>query len=172
MSLGSAIVKALRERVKILPFHAKWIASTFDPAIQISALSCPRGSAKTWIAGQLAALSLRPGSPTWQAGIETLAVSASLEQSRVLLGFVREALADIEADYRWLDSGQRLACDSQGHRHASCGFSPAPASGRWDSANSPPFGPTSPAHGNLAAVLSCGTHCVDRWANCPASDWC
>ena len=27
-----------------------------------------------------------------------------------MLGFVREALADREDDYRWLDSGQRLAC--------------------------------------------------------------
>ena len=117
MKLGAAIVKALRQRVKILAFHAKWIAATFEPDVQISALSCPRGSAKTWIAGQLAALSLRPGSPLWQSGIETLAVSASLEQSRVLLGFVREALADIEADYRWLDSGQRLAVTPQGIRH-------------------------------------------------------
>ena len=48
------------------------------------------------------------GSPTYERAIEVLAVSASLEQSRVLLGFVREALADREDDYRWLDSGQRL----------------------------------------------------------------
>ena len=37
-------------------------------------------------------------------------VSASLEQSRIILGFIREALADVEDEYRWLDSGQRLAC--------------------------------------------------------------
>ena len=110
VTLGSAIVKSLRERgTTVLKFHAQWIAAAFADGIQIAALSCPRGSAKTWIAGQLAALSLRPGSPTWQAGIETLAVSASLEQSRVLLNFVRDALADSESDYRWLDSGQRLA---------------------------------------------------------------
>ena len=37
-------------------------------------------------------------------------MSASLEQSRVLLAFVREALDErAESDYRWLDSGQRLA---------------------------------------------------------------
>ena len=35
-------------------------------------------------------------------------MSASLEQSRIMLGFVREALAAAESDYRWLDSGQRL----------------------------------------------------------------
>ena len=82
----------------------------FEPDIQIGGLSCPRGSAKTWIAGQLAGLALRPGSPTWEERVEVLAVSASLEQSRILLGFVRKALADVEDDYRWLDSGQRLAC--------------------------------------------------------------
>ena len=65
--------------------------------------------AKTWLAAQLAALAITPGSPTFERGIEVLAVSASLEQSRVLLTFVREALADDYDDYRWLDSGQRLA---------------------------------------------------------------
>ena len=35
-------------------------------------------------------------------------VSGSLEQSRILLSFVRQALEDVEDDYRWLDSGQRL----------------------------------------------------------------
>ena len=63
----------------------------YAPDIQIGVLSCPRGAAKTWIAGQLAALALRPGSPTFDRGVEVLGVSASLEQSRVLLNFVREA---------------------------------------------------------------------------------
>ena len=109
MALGEQVVRYLRSRVKVLPFHADWIEAAFAPDIQIAALSCPRGSAKTWIAGQLAALGLRPGSPLFEARVETLVVSASLEQSRILLGFVREALADIEEEYRWLDSGQRLA---------------------------------------------------------------
>ena len=110
MRLGDAIVRSLRSRVPVLPFHADWIKNTFAPDIEISALSCPRGSAKSWIVGQLGALALRPGSPTWEPGIETLMVSASLEQSRIMLGFVREALEDVADDYRWLDSGQRLAC--------------------------------------------------------------
>ena len=75
----------------------------YAPDIQIGVLSCPRGAAKTWIAGQLAALALRPGSPTFDRGVEVLGVSASLEQSRVLLNFVREALGDVEDEYRWLE---------------------------------------------------------------------
>ena len=109
-ALGLQVITALRERVPVLPFHRAWIRAVYQPDIQIGVLSCPRGAAKTWIAGQLAALALRPGSPTFQKGIEVLGVSASLEQSRVLLSFVREALADVEDEYRWLDSGQRLAC--------------------------------------------------------------
>ena len=108
MSLGDRVVAALRERATVLEFHARWIRATFAPDVQISALSCPRGSAKTWIAGRLAALCITPGSPLFQKGIECLSVSASLEQSRILLGFVREALGDREGDYRWLDSSQRL----------------------------------------------------------------
>ena len=83
--------------------------AAFADDVQAAVLSIPRGGAKTWLSGQLAALAMRPGSPTWEKGIETLVVGASLEQSRILLGFVREALADVEDDYRYLDSGQRLA---------------------------------------------------------------
>lgn len=108
MALGDRIVRDLRKRVTLLRFHAAWIKATFSPDIEISCLSCPRGSAKTWAIGQLLAQAIRPGSPTFEAGIEVLGVSASLEQSRVMLSFVKEALGDREQDYRWLDSGQRL----------------------------------------------------------------
>ena len=108
MSLGERVVRALRRDVKILPFHADWIRHAYAEDIEVAALSCPRGSAKTWICGHLAALAITPGSPTYEKGIEVLAVSASLEQSRIILSFVREALAAVEDDYRWLDSGQRL----------------------------------------------------------------
>lgn len=106
--LGKQITKELRKRVTVLPFHAAWIRAAYHPDIQIAGLSCTRGSAKTWLLGQLAALGMVPGSPTWETGIESLVVSGSLEQSRVMLSFIREALGDREDEYRWLDSGQRL----------------------------------------------------------------
>ena len=110
----SDLVKALEAQppgLAVLPFARSWVRSAFAEGIEVAALSCPRGNAKTHLAGRLAALGITPGSPLWQPRIETLAVSASLEQSRVLLGFVREALGERgEVDYRWLDSGQRLAC--------------------------------------------------------------
>ena len=112
-ALGFRVARALAERAehRIMRFHQRWIRAAYAEDTQVAALSCPRGSAKTWIAGQLGALAISPGSPTWEPRVEVLAVSASLEQSRILLGFVREALAlqGREDDYRWLDSGQRLA---------------------------------------------------------------
>ena len=109
-SLGLRVLRALDVLAehRITGFHRRWIRDVFAPDVQIGVLSCPRGSAKTWIAAQLAALAMRPGSPLFRSGLEVLAVSGSLEQSRVLLRMVREALADVEDDYRWLDSGQRL----------------------------------------------------------------
>ena len=113
---GAQIVKALRERVPVLGFHDRFIRKVFHPAVAIGVLSCPRGSAKTWIAAQLAALAMRPGSPLWQERVETLGVSASLEQSRVFLGMVRESLDDIVDDYRWMTSGQTTRSDAQAYR--------------------------------------------------------
>ena len=78
--------------------------------MDIAALSCPRGSGKTWLIGQLAAQALTPGSPTFEPGVEVLGVSSSLEQSRIMLNFCREALGDRGGEYRFLDAGQRLAC--------------------------------------------------------------
>ena len=49
------------------------------------------------------AISLTPGSPTFEPGREVIGVSASLEQSRVMLSFARAALKDREHEYRWLD---------------------------------------------------------------------
>lgn len=108
-ALGVQVVAALRERVPVLPFHRRWIRAVYAPNVQVGVLSCPRGAAKTWIASQLAALAMRPGSPLWERGVEVLGVSASLEQSRVFLGFVLEALRDVAGEYRPLQSGQRLA---------------------------------------------------------------
>ena len=109
VSLGNRICRHLQSTVPLLPFHRQFIKAAFAPDVQVAALSCPRGAAKTWLMGQLGSLSLLPGSPLWRLRVETLVVSASLEQSRIMMGFIREALAGLEDDYRWLDSGQRLA---------------------------------------------------------------
>ena len=109
-TLGTSIVADLKRRGAPLPgFHAEFVRAAFAPGVELAALSVPRGSAKTWLAGNLAALAVTPDSPLFEPGREVLGVSASLEQSRVMLQFCREALAGREGDYRWLESGQRLA---------------------------------------------------------------
>ena len=103
------VIRALRARgVPLLPFHRRWIEGAFADDIQIAAASWPRGAGKTWLAAHLSALAITPDSPLFEPGVEVLGVSASLEQSRILLAFVRDAL-DGAPGYRWLDSGQRLA---------------------------------------------------------------
>ena len=132
-ALGDSIIKDLRTRVPILRFHADWIRRSYADDIEIAALSrCRSGGAKSWLLGQLAGQSIRPGSPTFQEGMESIAVSGSLEQSRILLGFVREALQDVEDDYRWLDSGQRSSLYSQRHWYETEGACRPPVSVPWD----------------------------------------
>ena len=58
--------------------------------------------------GKLAASSLIPGSPLFERGLETLAVSASLEQSRVLVQFCRQVLEPLGSDWVFVDSSQRI----------------------------------------------------------------
>ena len=107
---GTRIADYLAGRVTILPFHRRWLGRVFAPDVQIGVLSCTRGSAKTWLFGQLGAASIRPESPLFDRGVETLIVSASMEQSRTMIAFVKEALGEAaERDYGFTDSSQRLA---------------------------------------------------------------
>ena len=110
MALADDVLRYLRRHGPVLRFHADWIRSTFQPDIEVSALSVPRGSAKTFTGARILQLGLSSDSPLFEAGIEVLGVSASLEQSRIMLSFLRQFIADagLEDDYRWLDSGQRL----------------------------------------------------------------
>ena len=74
----------------------------------MSGLSAPRGFGKTWLYAQLFACAIRPGGPLYEEGVEVLYMSSSLEQSRIMVTFLRAALEDVEDDYSWVDSSQRL----------------------------------------------------------------
>ena len=109
MSNPAKIIRWIDSRAdhKLLPFHKEFIRGAFAPGIEIAALSCPRGNGKTWLFSQLAQCSLVESGPLYVRGMETLMVSASLEQSRVLVGFLRQVLGD-DPDYSFIDSSQRL----------------------------------------------------------------
>ena len=110
---GSAVVRAVSAVAPfpILGFHRDWLRRVFSPDCQVGVLSCPRGSGKTWITSQIAAVSLLPGSPLWRPGLETIATSQGFDSSRTMLRQVSETLAPYKADYHWLGltGGQRLA---------------------------------------------------------------
>ena len=99
-------------------WQKRWVARTFAPGVRISALSVSRGNGKTCIAGWLCAEALRPGSTLFDPSTEVVIVSASLEQSRTLFGFIVDELTDrgVLDEYRFVDSNQRL-----GARHKATG---------------------------------------------------
>lgn len=59
------LVAALCERMRVPRLHDRWITAAFQPDVYAGIHPFPRGTAKTEIAGQLAVLALRPGSPAW-----------------------------------------------------------------------------------------------------------
>jgi len=114
-SLGQNIAEALPKLPKVLK---KWVRGAFSRSIRIAALSQPRGNAKSFLCARIAALFLDPA-PAFKLGNEAgpnevIVVSGSLEQSRVVFGFIREALAEqkteaeIKKEYRIADTSQRL----------------------------------------------------------------
>ena len=92
---------------RLLGFHERWLRATFAPGVETSALSLPRGNAKSATAGRLLALAMTPESALWRPGLETIVVAGSLRQARHMWGFARAVLGDDE--YRWQDSDQRIA---------------------------------------------------------------
>ena len=79
------------------------ITSKSNPAA-IAALSCPRGNGKSWLAGALIARSMTPGDVLFEAGTESILVSASRSQAAIVLEFARSALREVSG-YRWSNDG-------------------------------------------------------------------
>ena len=95
--------------MRLLPFQRRWLRETWRPDTEISCLSLPRGGGKTTLAARIIADLLTPDHPRFDPTLETLGVSASLSQSRIMVQAVREHLRKTEDDYSWVDSSQRLA---------------------------------------------------------------
>ena len=104
--------------MRLTGWQRRWVDRTFAPGVRVSALSLSRANGKTALCGWLCAEALRPGSELFDASAEVVIVSASMEQTRTLFGFVQDAIAARGAldDYRFVDSNQRL-----GVRHKSSG---------------------------------------------------
>ncbi|MYC28159.1 MAG: hypothetical protein F4X63_09245 [Nitrospira sp. SB0662_bin_26] len=106
MQLEQKIAGALPK----LPIELKrWSRNAFSKSVRIAALSMPRGNAKSFLCGRIAALFLDPEMKLGKKGPnEVVIVSGSIEQSRVVFGFIKEAIAGHEKEYRIAESIQRL----------------------------------------------------------------
>ena len=60
-------------------FQRRFVARVLSPGIKRAALSLPRGNGKSWLAGFLAAESLRPGGALFRAGDENVLLSGSFD---------------------------------------------------------------------------------------------
>ena len=117
------MVNLIDAELKPLPaVLRKFGRGAFQPGVRIAALSMPRGNAKSFLAAKIASMLIDPHGPFFflkkkeegalgfSKNNESIVVSASLEQCRVIFGFVREILRErnIEDHYSFLDSNQKL----------------------------------------------------------------
>ena len=88
------------------PFQRRFVARVLSPGIKRAALCLPRGNGKSWLAGYLAAESLRPGGALFRAGDENVLLSGSFDQARYVWRFAKGLLG--EAGYVYADNKQRM----------------------------------------------------------------
>ena len=105
MTQAAKIVDALPP----LPKELKaWVRGAFSTRTRIAALSQPRGNAKSFLVARIASLFLDPLFQLGDGVNEVVVVSGSMEQSRIVFGFIREAIEHEKSKYRVCDSAQRL----------------------------------------------------------------
>ena len=119
--------------MRLTGWQRRWVDRTFAPGVRVSALSLSRANGKTALCGWLCAEALRPGSELFDASAEVVIVSASMEQTRTLFGFVQDAIAAragrSTTTALWTPiNGSASATSRPG---LACGRSPATQSVRW-----------------------------------------
>ena len=94
--------------LKLRKFQRTFLQNALRPDIDIAALSIARGNGKSALCGDLLARVLDPADSLFRAGTESVLMSGSIEQCRVIYRFVRAEL-EPRGDYRFLDSATRCA---------------------------------------------------------------
>ena len=92
--------------LKLKPFQRRFLKGALDPAVDVAALSIPRGNGKSALAGELLSRVLDPSDSLFRSGTESVLLAASIEQARIVYRFVRENL-EPRGGYRFLDSVTR-----------------------------------------------------------------
>ena len=75
--------------------------------MDIAALSLPRGNGKSFLAAWILRRCLTPGDPLFQTGKEVVQCAGSIEQARMVFGFIRREL-EPTGEYRFIDSSTRI----------------------------------------------------------------
>ena len=88
------------------PFQKRFIKAAASPKFDTVCLSIPRGNGKSYLAGRLLTRALTPGDPLFRSGTESVLLSGSIEQCRIVFKFCRLAL-EATGEYRFLDSATR-----------------------------------------------------------------
>ena len=93
--------------MKLRPFQKRFVREAFKPHVDTAVLSLPRAGGKSALGGWIMARAMTPGDPLHEPGKEYVLVASSLEQARIVFGFVRAELEGREG-YRYLDSVTRI----------------------------------------------------------------
>ena len=88
-------------------FQKEFLSRALSPGVDTAALCLPRGNGKSFLAGHILTRCLTPGDDLFEPGIESLLCAGSIEQSRIVYGFVRAAL-EPTGEYSFIDSVTRL----------------------------------------------------------------
>ena len=91
---------------ELRPFQRRFIDRATAPGIDTAALSVPRGNGKSFLAGHLLTRFLTPDDPLFRPGLESVLISGSIEQCRIVFRYCRRAL-EHTGQYRFLDSATR-----------------------------------------------------------------
>ena len=94
--------------LKLKPSQRRFLKGALDPDIDVACLSIPRGNGKSFLGAFLLSRVMDPGDDLFRAGTESVLMSGSIEQCRIIFRFVRATL-EPRGGYRFLDSATRVA---------------------------------------------------------------
>ena len=94
--------------LKLRKFQKTFLKNALRDDIDIACLSIPRGNSKSFLGALLLSRVMDPGDKLFRPGSESVLMSGSIEQCRVIFRFVRAEL-EHDSDYRFLDSATRCA---------------------------------------------------------------
>ena len=92
--------------VELRPFQRRFLSRALAPGVDTACYSLPRGNGKSFLAGHILTRALTPGDPLFRPGTESVLLSGSIEQCRIVFKFCRAAL-ESTGQYRFLDSATR-----------------------------------------------------------------